>query len=711
MSGNSEFLDRSSILNINVGILGHVDSGKTSLVKSLSTSLSTAALDKNPQSQQRGITLDLGFSSFTLPMPEHLIEEVARQGSQCSQIQFTLVDCPGHASLIRTIIGGAQIIDMILLVIDANKGIQTQTAECIVIGEITTDRLIIVLNKIDTIPEEEREAKIEKVSNRIRKVFASTKFAGAPIVPTAAAVGGEKTAAVSSSNPSDLSVAGSSKPGKLVVSSHGIENLVDLIKSTVRIPGRSYDAPFYYAIDHCFSIKGHGTVLTGTVLSGSISVNQTIEIPHLHLQRKVKSLQMFRKPVKSARQGDRVGICLTNLDAALIERSIAATPASVPLLNKAVCLVKKVRFFRFPCKSNSKFHISIGHMTVIANVMFFGANQLAAIMSTSETTRGSHTYQAIKANEDGETGKDSAGNGGGRNVDHRQEVALNQISALNATYQRSFPAVELLEGPIGTMSGAPGKDPPGTAIPSSSVDGRKEQVGKTAPKRYQGQELQEEPPRRHIGYEYQEELIGAEGLAYGTEPVQWALLQFQQPVYCPLGSLVIGSRLDADTSEHGSSGGSGSTAGAGGVGGATVSSGGNQHCRLAFYGPLKRAFSPGETSGAVSSGPSSSSSIVGGPELEGLRIYSWKQKECEVWSLTDVQQRGMCHEAVVWRLVSGGGSVQPFIGMRIETLQGPSIGTVTSAYGADGERKSPKYFALYFFSFFLFTGLFLMGLF
>jgi selenocysteine-specific elongation factor len=98
----SEILDRSNIINLNIGVLGHVDSGKTSLVKALSTSLSTAALDKNPQSQQRGITLDLGFSAFTLPLPAHLKE--AAGGSEHEYLQFTLVDCPGHASLIRTII-------------------------------------------------------------------------------------------------------------------------------------------------------------------------------------------------------------------------------------------------------------------------------------------------------------------------------------------------------------------------------------------------------------------------------------------------------------------------------------------------------------------------------------------------------------------------------------------------------------------------------
>lgn len=252
-----EPVDKSNVLNINVGILGHVDAGKTALVRALSTSLSTAALDKNPQSQQRGITLDLGFSAFTLPMPAHLTTDPS--ASAYDSIQFTLVDCPGHASLIRTIIGGAQIIDMILLVVDANKGIQTQTAECIVIGEITTDNMIVVLNKVDMIPEAERSTKIERVSNRIRKVFSTTKFAGVPIVCTAAAVGGEKSTGAAAA----ASLGPTSKAG-----TQGIDDLVELIKSKVVIPTRNYSAPFYYAIDHCFAIKGHGTVLTGTVLSG-----------------------------------------------------------------------------------------------------------------------------------------------------------------------------------------------------------------------------------------------------------------------------------------------------------------------------------------------------------------------------------------------------------------------------------------------------------
>ena len=91
-----------TVLNFNVGVLGHVDSGKTSLSKALSTVASTASFDKNPQSKERGITLDLGFSSFTVEIEDSRRQQLVGY----EKIQYTLVDCPGHASLIRTIIGG-----------------------------------------------------------------------------------------------------------------------------------------------------------------------------------------------------------------------------------------------------------------------------------------------------------------------------------------------------------------------------------------------------------------------------------------------------------------------------------------------------------------------------------------------------------------------------------------------------------------------------
>ena len=103
MAESSE--EKGKILNFNVGVLGHVDSGKTSLSKALSTVASTAAFDKNPQSRERGITLDLGFSSFLLECPSQLKTSEDSRKETFESLQITLVDCPGHASLLKTIIG------------------------------------------------------------------------------------------------------------------------------------------------------------------------------------------------------------------------------------------------------------------------------------------------------------------------------------------------------------------------------------------------------------------------------------------------------------------------------------------------------------------------------------------------------------------------------------------------------------------------------
>ncbi|CAF1919007.1 unnamed protein product [Rotaria magnacalcarata] len=324
-----------SILNFNVGVLGHVDSGKTSLAKALSTVASTNAFDKNPQSQERGITLDLGFSSFTIDMPEHLTN------SNYSQLQITLVDCPGHASLIRTIIGGAQIIDLMLLVIDITKGIQTQTAECLIIGEITCDKMLVVLNKIDLIEEDQRQATIDKMTKRLRKTFESTKFPQTPIIPCSA------------------------------VSSLNLNELVSTLQQHVYIPRRSATGPFIFSVDHCFSIRGQGTVMTGTVLSGSVRINDSIEIVSLKEVRKVKSMQMFRKPIDRAIQGDRIGLCVTQFDPDKLERGIVSTPGVIKIFHGLIIRVNKVKHFKHDIESRTKFHITCGHATVMGKIVLF----------------------------------------------------------------------------------------------------------------------------------------------------------------------------------------------------------------------------------------------------------------------------------------------------------------------------------------------------
>ncbi|TRY55006.1 hypothetical protein DNTS_020747 [Danionella cerebrum] len=336
-------------LNFNVGVLGHVDSGKTSLARALSSTASTAAFDKNPQSRERGITLDLGFSAFTVPLPEHLVDSCVER--TYDSLQFTLVDCPGHASLIRTIIGGAQIIDLMMLVVDVVKGMQTQTAECLLIGQLTCSRMIVILNKTDLLPSDKRQTAIDKMTKRMHKTLENTRFKNCPVIAVAAKPGGPE--APDTDEP------------------QGITELIELLKAQAFFPRRDPSGSLLLAVDHCFSIRGQGTVITGTILQGSLCVNDNVEIPALKVTRKVKSVQMFRKPVPRAMQGDRVGVCVTQFDPKLLERGVVCTPDSLHTLYAAVISIQKIEYYRGALNSRAKFHITVGHETVMARISFF----------------------------------------------------------------------------------------------------------------------------------------------------------------------------------------------------------------------------------------------------------------------------------------------------------------------------------------------------
>lgn len=352
-------MEEGRVLNVNVGILGHIDSGKTAIARSLSTLLSTASLDRSPQSSERGITLDLGFSAFSVPLPPSL------SSLPYLSLQVTLVDCPGHASLIRTVLGGAQIIDMMILVVDVTKGVQTQTAECLVVGEVSaTKEMLVVLNKTDLLPEATRQQQIEKMKKRLKLTLKGTKFCDSSILATSARPGGTE---------GDVN----SRPPE------GIENLAKEITSRVKDLKRSGDGPFLFAVDHCFPIKGQGSVMTGTILDGKISVNQILEIPSLKIQRKVKSMQMFHRPVSSAMQGDRVAICVTQLDPKMMERGLAAVPGLLRPIRGAVAKVQKIRFYKGRIGGKIKFHVTVGHTTVMAEATFFGPEKKKKIEDDS----------------------------------------------------------------------------------------------------------------------------------------------------------------------------------------------------------------------------------------------------------------------------------------------------------------------------------------
>lgn len=199
---------------------------------------------------------------------------------------MTLVDCPGHGSLIRTIIGGAQIIDLVLLLVDATKGVQAQTVECVMLAEVTAPTLVVALNKIDLFPAEEREEKVRAATAALRRALRSSRFQDAPIVPVAAVMGGE-TAVGSSSRGGGSGGGGVGKqkggaagkrkensgtrpPGEEHpgIMSLGLEDLSRALQKTISLPRRSPSGPLFMAVDHCFPMKGQGTVLTGEAEGG-----------------------------------------------------------------------------------------------------------------------------------------------------------------------------------------------------------------------------------------------------------------------------------------------------------------------------------------------------------------------------------------------------------------------------------------------------------
>ena len=382
---------RRRVCNVSVGILGHVDSGKTSLARALSTSFSTASLDKNPQSKLRGITLDLGFSSFVDTREVEAKDGVKRTVDVC----YTLVDCPGHASLIKTVLGGASIIDCMILVVDVNKGIQTQTAECVVVGEIAVKKLIVCLNKIDSIQDEEkRKTKVEQVEKKIRMALSKSKFASLDFVATSARPGGGN----------DQDVGLKETEAKPI----GLEKLVDILAE--RIPKQRFEeakdvssssSKFLFAVDHCFAVKGQGTVLTGTVLSGSCKVGDFVEIPHLKEEKKIKSMQIFRESTDECERGDRVGMCVAGLDPEGLERFLVSSPKTVPTFDRAIVSCEKIRLHKSQVKTKAKFHVTIGHQTVMAKAIFFGEANNSNNTVNNETLAGAVGTLSLNNGDEG----------------------------------------------------------------------------------------------------------------------------------------------------------------------------------------------------------------------------------------------------------------------------------------------------------------------
>ena len=299
---------------VHIGLFGHIDHGKTAIAAKLSEKISTAGLDKHPQAQERGITIDIGFTAFEL-----------------NEYLAVLVDAPGHADLISNVVAAANIIDVAILVIAADEGPKIQTGEHILILEHFGVNVVIALNKIDLVEQQ----KLGEITKQIREVLKKTRFENAAIIPTSA------------------------KTGK------GMQELKEAVYSILTPPNRKIEGTFKMPIDHAFPIKGAGTVLTGTIHRGKIAVGDSIEITPIGLFGKIKSIQSFKENLSTASAGDRVGMAIPGIDSKKIYRGCYAThPETLTKTNRINIKAQINQLFKGLLTQKMQIHVTVGMPTV-----------------------------------------------------------------------------------------------------------------------------------------------------------------------------------------------------------------------------------------------------------------------------------------------------------------------------------------------------------
>ena len=328
---------------VHIGLFGHIDSGKTAIAEQLSEIISTAGIDAHPQSKERGITIDLGFTSFILD--KYLV---------------TLVDGPGHADLIKISASSVEIIDCALIVIDINKGPQIQTGEHIIMIEaLDIKNLIVILNKIDIY-----RGNIEEEIEKTRNFFASTSFGSD--VPIFAVSAKEKRGF------EDLKL--------------GISNIIENLEFN-----RELEGSLIIPIDHHFSIKGMGAIITGTILKGKLSIGQNLEILPVNASGRVKNIEIFHQNIKKAQAGDRVGVNIKNLDVKKIYRGCIATDNKNEFNSCEIfeIEVKNNKLFKPDTRFGTQVHVTIGMLTVVGRIYpFYELNGKRIQTTTSSEDNG-----------------------------------------------------------------------------------------------------------------------------------------------------------------------------------------------------------------------------------------------------------------------------------------------------------------------------------
>jgi len=258
-----------------IGTAGHIDHGKTALVKAL-TGVDT---DRLKEEKRRGITIELGFTSLPLP----------------SGIRCGIVDVPGHERFIDHMVAGATGIDLVMLVVAADEGVMPQTVEHLAICGLLGIRAgLVALTKADLVDEEMRALAVEDVQELVRGTF----LARSPIIPFSSLTG------------------------------EGRETLLaELDRAARRVTEKELEGPVRMPVDRVFTMKGFGTVVTGTLLSGKLAVGDTVDLLPSGNRAKVRGLQVYNQAVPTASAGCRTAVNLQGIEKSVLERGeILAEP-------------------------------------------------------------------------------------------------------------------------------------------------------------------------------------------------------------------------------------------------------------------------------------------------------------------------------------------------------------------------------------------------
>jgi selenocysteine-specific elongation factor len=308
-----------------LGTAGHIDHGKTALIKAL-TGINT---DRLKEEKRRGITIELGFAFLDLPSGQHV----------------GIVDVPGHEKFVKNMVAGATGIDIVAMVIAADEGVMPQTREhmeiCMLLG---IKHGLVVLTKTDLVDEEWLELVIEDVGDFVKGTFLEK----APIVPVSSMTG------------------------------DGIPEFIKTLDElSARLPSRPPSSLFRLPVDRVFTMKGFGTVITGTLISGQVQVGDTVMLYPSGITSKVRGIQVHNQSVAKAESGMRTAINFQGLEKAVVNRGdVLSSPGALKPSYMIDVSFHYLNSNKKPIKNRTPVRFHTGTNEVIGNIIFIDREEL-----------------------------------------------------------------------------------------------------------------------------------------------------------------------------------------------------------------------------------------------------------------------------------------------------------------------------------------------